>query len=76
MALCFKQAKELGLPVGNRATISYPVTSKDGKVKGNAEVQIELTEDISVVVSTYAARPYSFHCLLLPSLSVQAVFGM
>jgi hypothetical protein len=46
MALCFKQAKELGLPVGNRATISYPVTSKDGKVKGNAEVQIELTEDV------------------------------
>jgi hypothetical protein len=45
MALCFKQAKELGLPVGDRATIRYPVTSKDGKVKGKVEVQIELTTD-------------------------------
>jgi hypothetical protein len=45
MALCFKQAKDLGFSVGDRATISYPVNN-DGKVRGNVEVQIELTEDV------------------------------
>jgi len=46
MALCFKQAKELGLPVANRAVISYPVLA-EGKVTGrNVEVQIDLTENV------------------------------
>ena len=42
MALCFKHAKDLGFPVGNKVFLCIPLKES----KRNVEVQIELTEDV------------------------------